>query len=339
MNTVWGIHNDELGAELFEQGFVSIGFAGVGDMRQVGNDREKMKLAVQRANPFAKAGAIPVWAGVALRFAFEMKVGDYVIAPFKRDSTLNFGVVTGDYEFHADVPVHKHRRAVRWFQTGVARAKFPKPALYEIGSALTMFQVKKHVDAFLPYFSAGKVPDKPAPTPVVDPEEWVVEEPNAEHLEQYTRDFVLKTLLEDVSHAEFEQFTADLLQALGYQARVTQYVGDGGVDVIAHKDALGLEPPRIKVQCKHTAATIGSPAVQNLVGTLASGTSELGLFVTLGTYSAAALELERARQNLRLLTGNDVVTLVLDNYLRLPRIWRERLPLRQVYVVDTEMDD
>ena len=45
MTTVWGIHNDELGVELFEQGFVSIGFAGVGDMRQVGNDREKLDEA------------------------------------------------------------------------------------------------------------------------------------------------------------------------------------------------------------------------------------------------------------------------------------------------------
>lgn len=339
MTTVWGIHNDELGSELFEQGFISIGFAGIGDFRTIGNNRDAMKLSVQRANPSAKAGAIPVWAGVALRFAFEMKVGDFVISPFKRDSTLNFGVVTGDYAFHDEVPVHKHRRTVTWFQTGIARAKFPKPALFEIGSALTLFLVKKHVDAFLPYFKPGTVADQPTPVLSEEADDWVVEEPNAEHLEQYTRDFVLKALLEELTHAEFEQFTADLLRALGYQARVTQYTGDGGVDVIAHKDPLGLEPPRFKVQCKHTSATIGSPAVQNLVGTLASGTSELGLFVTLGAYSAAALELERARQNLRLLTGNDVVTLVLDNYPKLARTWRERLPLRRVYVVDKAIDD
>jgi restriction system protein len=339
MTIVWGIHNDQLGAELFEQGFISIGFAGVGDVRKIGNHKDAMKLAIQRANPYAKAGAIPVWTGIVLRFAYEMKVGDLVIAPFKRDSTLNFGVITGEYTFNDEVPIHKHRRTVKWFQTGVARAKFPKPALFEIGSALTMFQVKKHVDAFHPYFTPGEVSERPAPVPADEPEEWVAEEPNAEHLEQYTRDFVLKTLLEDVTHAEFEQFTADLLRALGYQTRVTQYTGDGGVDVIAHKDPLGLEPPRIKVQCKHTSATIGSPAVQNLVGTLASGTSELGLFVTLGIYSAAALELERARQNLRLLTGNDLVTLVLDNYPKLARTWRERLPLRQVYVVDKDMED
>jgi len=62
-------------------------------------------------------------------------------------------------------------------------------------------------------------------------------------------------------------------------------------------------------------------AVQNLVGTLACGTSELGLFVTVATFSAAALELERARQNFKLLTGNGVVTLVLDNNLKLARTW------------------
>ncbi len=339
MSTVWGIHNDQLGTELFEQGFISIGFDGVGDARVIGNDRDRMKLALQRANPLAKPGAIPVWAGIVLRFAFEMKVGDLVIAPYKADSTLNFGVVTGDYTFDAAAPVHQHRRTVKWINREVPRAVFPKPALFEIGSALTLFQVTKNVAAFLPYFESGKVTEPAAPVPAEALEEWVAEEPNAEHLEQYTRDFVLTTLLEALTHQEFEEFTADLLKSLGYQARVTQYTGDGGVDVIAHKDPLGLEPPRIKVQCKHTAATIGTPAVQNLIGTLASGTSDLGLFVTLGNYSTGALGLERNLQNLRLLTGNDIVTLVLENYPKLPRVWRERLPLRPVYVVDRAIAD
>ena len=56
-----------------------------------------------------------------------------------------------------------------------------------------------------------------------------------------------KTLLSGISHREFEEFTADLLRTLGYQTRATPYSTDGGVDVIAHRDPLGLEPPIIKV--------------------------------------------------------------------------------------------
>jgi len=170
----------------------------------------------------------------------------------------------------------------------------------------------------------------PAETQAVD--EWIETEPSAARLDQFTHDFILKTLLQDLSHEEFEHFTADLLRAMGYQARVTPYSADGGVDVIAHKDPLGLEPPVIKVQCKHTAAQQSRPDVQRLSGTLAHG--ELALFVSLGSFSKDALGYERERQNLRLLTGAEVVELTLSNYDKLAPHWKTRISLRQVYVVD-----
>lgn len=160
----------------------------------------------------------------------------------------------------------------------------------------------------------------------------VVDEPRASRIERHTRDFVLETLQRDLTHAEFEEFTADLLRALGYQARVTSHSQDGGVDVIAHRDPLGVEPPLIEVQCKHRTGTTGSPEVSQLVGTLGAG--ELSLFVALGAYSADARAIERSRSGLRLLTGEDVVTLVLDNYSALAARWRTRIPLTSGLVVD-----
>src|SRR5439155_14578271 len=109
---------------------------------------------------------------------------------------------------------------------------------------------------------------------------------------------------------------------------------DGGVDVIASRDPLGLEPPIIKVQCKRSVAAVGSPDVQRLVGALAQG--ELGLFVTLGAYSTEALHLERTRQNLRLMNGAQLVELILEQYEGLDSEWQRQLPLRRVYAVDRE---
>lgn len=337
--TMWGIHNDALGAELVEQGFISIGWEEMPDLRTVGDDRTSMKAAVESAYPSAKQGAIPVWAGLLLRFAFEMQAGDVVVAPYRADSTLNFGVVDGPYEYHSDVKRHPHRRKVTWVRTGVARGIFPQTVLYEIGSAITLFRVRKGVETFETFLAApsGETFIETASTNEAEAERaeaWAADEPNAARIDQYSRDFILRTLLTGLSHEEFEHFTADLLKTLGYQARVTPYAADGGVDVIAHRDPLGLEPPIIKVQCKHTAAAQGRPDVQRLIGTLSSG--ELGLFVTLGTYSKDALDLERERQNLRLFSGAEIMTLTLDNYASLPPHWRARLPLRQVFVVDRE---
>ena len=121
---------------------------------------------------------------------------------------------------------------------------------------------------------------------------------------------------------------------MGYESRVTRYVGDGGVDVIAHRDLLGVEPPIIKVQCKHTAETQGRPAVQQLIGTLDK--DEAGIFFTLGSYSSEALSVERERQNLRLFSGTEVTDLTLRYYGDLPPRWRSRMPLRRMLVVDAE---
>jgi restriction system protein len=123
---------------------------------------------------------------------------------------------------------------------------------------------------------------------------------------------------------------------MGYQARVTQTSGDGGIDVIAYKDSLGLEPPIIKVQCKRTLGTQGSQTVQQLTGALAPGGGELGLFVTLGAFSADAKHIERTRQDIRLIGGKELIELIFANYVRLSQKWQRLLPMRQVYVVDSD---
>lgn len=335
MSAMWGIHNDALSNELLDQGFISIGWDAIPDIRSIGNDRDLLKKALEQAYPEAKAGAIPVWAGILFRFAFEMKQGDVVIAPYRADSTLNFGIITGDYEYLEDAPIHPHRRPVKWLKTGISRGLFPQKALYEIGSALTLFRVKKNASIFDQFLNTGSediLQQDQAATEAETVDEWVETEPSAARLDQFTHDFILKTLLEDLSHEEFEHFTADLLRAMGYQARVTPYSSDGGVDVIAHRDPLGLEPPLIKVQCKHTSAQQSRPDIQRLSGTLAHG--ELALFVCLGSFSKEAVGYERERQNLRLLTGADVVQLTLGHYEKLDPHWKTRIPLRQIYVVD-----
>lgn len=219
----------------------------------------------------------------------------------------------------------------------MARAQFSQAALYELGAFITLFKITRHRDEFERFAGPGQ-PLKAAAAASEQDEDLVTraaDAPNADRIEQHTRDFVTRTLLTELSHREFEEFTADLLKALGYQTRVTPYISDGGIDVIAHRDPLGLEPPIIKVQCKHTSGTHGRPDIQRLIGTLAP--NELGLFVTLGAYSKEAREVERERQNLRLFDGPDVTRLTLEHYADLPPRWRKVVPLRSVLVVDQDL--
>lgn len=333
---VWGIHNDTLTTELIDDGFVSIGWDTVGDLNQIPGSREELKHALNLALPNSNPRAIAGWAGIMLRFRDEIKQGDIIVAPYKPDSTINIGVVTGDYEFIASEETHRHRRKVDWKKIGLSRTIFTQPALYEVGSFLTVFRIRKHTQEFLAALSTQaesteEVTEIVEKAAVTRHDEEIADEPRASRIERHTRDFVMEALHEKMTHRQFEEFTADLLRTLGYQARVTQYSQDGGVDVIAHRDLLGIEPPLIKVQCKHQTGTTGSPEVHQLSGT--QGPGELALFVTLGSYSRDALALERQRPGIRLLSGEDVVSLVLEHYSQLPERWRLLIPLTMLLVV------
>jgi len=341
MPRVWGIHNDRLTTELYEQGFVSIGWGPLGDLSQIGPTREDLKSALLRAFPTRKQQAIASNAGVLERFRSVIAVGDVVVAPYRPDSTIAIGVVTGSYYFDPSADTHPNRLPVEWKRTGVPRSVFSQSALYEVGSALTLFEIKNHSSEFLALL------DQPSGS--VDADESAVEravasadaepsaEPRASRVERHTRDFVLAALKDEISHQEFEEFTAALLRAVGYQARTTTYSGDGGIDVLAHRDPLGVEPPQIKVQCKHQTSNVGGPEVQQLMG--AQGAGELLLFVTLGGYTQQARDYERSKPGLRLLTGEDIVDLFLSHYGELEPRWRSLVPLRPVLVVDDTADN
>ena len=336
MATLWGIHNNQPELDLVGQGFISIGWDPIGDLRELKDDPVGLKAQIAAAYPAAKPGAIPVWAGVLNRFAFGMAQGDFVISPNKADSTLNFGRVSGDYYWTADAETHRHRRPVEWLRLGIPRARFSQSARYEIGSAVTLFTVKHHAAEFMAFINSGDAPPVPPPSSDESAAISAEEEPNAERISTFTHDFVIDTLYKNLGPHRFEEFAAGLLRAMGYRATATPPSGDGGVDVIAHRDSLGLEPPIIKVQCKKTLNTIGGPDVQKLAGALAHGGAEVALFVTLGAYSSDAIRIERTRQDLRLINGTQLVNLVLEYYEVLDPEWKQLLPLRRVYVVDRE---
>ena len=118
---------------------------------------------------------------------------------------------------------------------------------------------------------------------------------------------------------------------MGYRTRVSPAGPDGGIDIMAHKDELGFEPPIIKVQVKSGAGNVGAPEVQALYGNL-SAPSEYGLFVALGAFTAPALNFARGKSNLRLIDGMQLIDMVLLHYEHLDSRYKGLLPLKRVYI-------
>jgi len=148
--------------------------------------------------------------------------------------------------------------------------------------------------------------------------------------EETTSDFVIRQLKSGLDPYQFEQFIAHLLRCIGYHARVTQKSGDGGVDIIAHKDELGFEPPIIKVHCKQVTTSIGRPEVAQPIGHTEQG--EHALFVCLGSYTRECREYDRAKSNLRLLDGEQLVDLIFQHYEKFDPRYQSLLPLKRIYV-------
>src|ERR1051325_629378 len=292
--TIWGIHAGKTGdahSLFLNKNVVAVGWVEMGDLSPIPPNRDAFKAAVTRVYPNYKPGAIPTNAGQLFRFVHEMQPGDLVVYPSKTDRQINIGEVTGPYVYDAQSSGYPNLRSVKWLKT-VPRTKLSQGALYEIGAAMSLFQITTYADDFRSILNGHGpiVPVKEDPTvPLVQSD-----------IEETTRDFIIKTLAQELKGHPFASFVGHLLNTMGYRTKVAPEGADGGVDIIAHKDELGFEPPIIKVQVKSAEnSAVGDPVVTALYGKVEH--SEFGLFATLGTFSPPAKTFARGRANLRLI--------------------------------------
>jgi restriction system protein len=340
MSKVWGIHMPEwVGDDPIEKSYACLGWPDVGNIFEFPADREAYKVAIHHAYPEKKPGAIPVDAGTLYRFAHEIEAGDLIVYPSKHNRMVNIGQATGK-KWHRpgnnngddDFP---NFIGVKWLGH-FPRSDFSQTALNEIGSFITLFRVREHSSVFQAKIDPGGTSALAA----VSEDDTLPDDLATQNASQLavdnTQDFVVRRITSSLSGYEFEHFIAHLMECMGYTARVSEKSGDGGVDVIAHTDELGFQPPIIKIQCKRQTGSVGEPDVSQLLGTLGEG--EFALFVTLGSYTRQARVRERNTPRLRLLDGEELVQLILEHYSELSPRYRTMVPLRQIYVPDLITD-
>jgi len=323
--TIWGVHAGRTGDAdtlFLKSNCVAIGWPQLGDLSALKANREAFKAKLIEQWPEGKPRAIAGYVGQLFRFVHEMKPGDTVVYPSQRDRQVHLGRVEGPYRYDPKKgPDYPHQQPVRWLKA-VPRTHFSQGALYEIGSAMSLFQVKNYADEFLAAIEGKGAPEPPAKDETVG----LV----AEEIEQTTRDFILKRLAQELKGHPLSHFVAHLLVQMGYRTRVSPEGPDSGVDIIAHKDELGFEPPIIKVQVKSTEGSIGDPVASALYGKVSAG--EHGLLVTLGTFTPQAQRFAQSKSNLRLIDGDELVNLVLQHYEQFDSRYKGLLPLRRVFV-------
>ncbi|HEX6781558.1 MAG TPA: restriction endonuclease [Solirubrobacterales bacterium] len=332
---LWGLHHR--GAyELVSAGCIAVGWPDAGDLTELPDDREAFKACLRETFPERSAAWVANAAGQLLRFRHVMQVGELVVYSRKADRTINIGRIAGGYVYEPQIwGRYPNRRAVDWLQTEIPRDRFSSGCLYEIGSALSVYTIKEHAAEVLAALDggAGTVPEaagEDSSAPELEPVSE--DEPDVERIGELTGDFVLKEFNTSLKGHDFARFCGWLFEALGYSTRVSPPGADGGVDIVATRDPLGVERPLLKVQCKSGSGPIGSSDVQALNGTLAE--AELGVFIAVGGYTSPARNAAAGMPKMRLIGPDELLDLILAHYPQLPDEAKQAIPLRRVWMPD-----
>src|ERR1035437_7727678 len=315
----WGFHIYARGDSFVKQGYVALGWQEMGDLGTISPTREAFKTKVRQV--FGDQPHVTNSAGQLFRFVHEMKPGDHVIYRSKIDRQIHVGRVKGMYQYKPELNAeYCNIRTVEWIKT-VPATQFSQGALYELGSALTLFQVKNYAEEFRFVLSGES-------KPMVENDETVTLV--AEEIEQTTSDYILKQLARHLKGHSLQAFVADLLNTMGYRTLESPVGTDEGVDIVAHKDELMLEPPIIKVQVKSTDSRLGGEKVREMFGILGPG--EYGLVICLGGFSRQGEEFAKSKPNLRLIDGEELVRFVLEHYEEMNPRFKALVPLKHVYI-------
>ncbi|BBW96478.1 restriction endonuclease [Geobacillus icigianus] len=305
-----------------EKGIASIGWGRLGNPRHFSSKQQLL----QKANEVfteAKPKSRNSWVNQVWRFSREIKRGDRVITYSKEGREYIVGTVTEEHVYDPNFGDSYYPNIVRvnWESTRIPRDSLPQAAKNSLGSTLTVFRVDEwgdEIEQRLGRFSSTVVDQ------TIEPEE-----------DEIVEDLVGKALMmiqdkvDKLDPWQMQDLVAGLLQAMGYNVQVSPKGPDGGVDVLAYKDAFGFEKPIIKVQVKHRKSAASAPEIQQLLG--ANPIDANCLFVSTGGFTSHA-ETVANRNSVKLVDLEELVTLIVHWYEKMPNDARALLPLQKIYV-------
>lgn len=311
---------------------IALGWDEMGDLSSL-TSREEFRKRAGSVYSNEKPKAAQVWADQLYNFVRVMKNDDYFIYPSKIDRRIHIGKILDNYTHNSSsMSQFPHRRNVLWIKS-VPRTSFSEGALYEIGSAISIFQVREHVDEF---WNTLKIQVEQPTLSIVTTIESSIH--NADSIEELTRDFILKALAQYTKGHLFAEFVSNLLETLGYKCRVSPPGDDGGIDIVAHPDELGFEQPLVLVQVKSGSGSISADTIRSL-NSLAQKNSAYGLFVTLGDFTSPARKEFRNDTRMRLIDGKELVDLIFDHYESLKPEFKALFPMRRVFVPERQVEE
>lgn len=304
------------------RGLVGIGWDfGATDIASMSREQIRSGYAIKHPNDSKNKLAAAV--GQIYRFAHDMEQGSTVVMYDPATRLYHIGTIAGPCKPATDIEEATFTRAVKWKQTA-QRDALTTSSKNSLGGIQTIFSISDEVVADLKSASKSETSSQPDETEddAADDDARAATYDNGIEL--------IKDRVNQVGWEDMERLVAGLLKAMGYCARVTPKGPDGGRDVVASPDALGLESPRIVAEVKHRKGAMGAPTVRSFIGGLRAG--DRGLYVSTGGFTKEArYEADRATIPIRLLDLDSFVRHYVEVYDKADEETRSILPLTRIW--------
>jgi restriction system protein len=326
----------------FATGVVGGGWHEMPDLTGV-TDKEQLRSIVADVYGGSK-NVVANLTGQLWTLRTRIQDGDYIVLPIRATSQIAFGqVVGGGYKYlsEEDDPTKRHVIQVKWIKTDVSKSVLKQDMRYQLGSALTIFEVGNNDAAYrLEQIMAGKQDPgaRSAMSPgVAKSPDAAQEDPGNEstpiNLADVAQDEIAKRLQEDFKGHELSELVEALLTAEGFKCRNSPPGADGGVDVLAGMGPLGMDSPKLVVQVKSQTGAVSDTVLQQLNGAIHRFQADQALLVTFGgVTSPARTYLETQYFNIRVWTIDDIIQSIYKHYPLLDSEMKARLPLKQIWV-------
>jgi restriction system protein len=318
----------ERGGRLYDafkdNAIIAIGWSDIGPLTEL-KTREKIAAKVAATWPEWKPQAVAMSTGQPHRFRSEIKIGDRVVTYDPSRRVYLVGEIAGDYRWDPSIDADDPNvRSVTW-QGEVSRDLLSVRSRNSLGAISTLFQLSSDVIDDLLRALKSHQPAKADLAASVE----IAEEDVFKNIQEKAIEFT-KDRVHALDWSDLQELVAGLLRAMGYKTRVSPAGADRGKDIVASPDGFGFEAPRIVVEVKHRQGTIGSQAIRSFLG--GRHPQDKGLYVSTGGFSKDALyEAERASIPLSLMTIDDLVEAVIQNYEKLDIETQQLLPLKRIY--------
>ena len=353
MTTFWTIRAGRVGERTewaLSNGLIGGGWLDIPDLSPYKEDKDALRALVTEVYG-GSVNRVGNYTGQLWSMIHRIQVGDYMVLPIRATSQVAIGQVTRGYWYEASEPDEskRHRLGVKWIRTDISKTLIKQDLLYQLGSALTVFEIGNDDATYRLEQLLNGNPDPGARgaltsatqrTSIPSAADDIDEAAEPLNLEEVAQDEIAKRLQEDFKGHELSDLVTALLEAEGFTCRNSPPGADGGVDVLAGMGPLGMDSPKLVVQVKSQNSAVSDTVLQQLNGAIHRYQADQALLVTFGGVTAPARTyLEAQYFNIRVWTLDDILRSIYTHYSVLPNELKARLPLKQIWVPITSAEE